>query len=128
MPATPLDLPARRNLLLAVKEAVRNAARHSQGDEISLQLRVESDQLTVVVADNGRGMPLGEATSRHGLRNMQERLADVGGVCHVASQPGEGSRITFTVPLAAAQPDQHRLTKFARHWFQKRKSSEKATS
>ncbi len=128
MPATPLDLPARRNLLLAVKEAVRNAARHSQGDEISLQLRVASDQLTVVVADNGRGMPLGEAPSRHGLRNMQERLADVGGVCHVASQPGKGSRVTFTVPLAAAQPDQNRLTKFARHCFQKRKSSEKATS
>ena len=128
MPATPLDLPARRNLLLAVKEAVRNAARHSQGDEISLQLRVASDQLTVVVADNGRGMPSDEATSRHGMRNMQERLADVGGVCHVASQPGEGSRITFTVPLAAMQPDQNRLSRFAKYLFQRRNSSEKATS
>ena len=128
MPATPLDLPARRNLLLAVKEAVRNAARHSQGDEISLQLRVTSEQLTVVVADNGRGMPPGEAASRHGLRNMQERLADVGGFCHVASQPGKGCQVTFAVPLAARQPEQSRLTKIAKHWFQKRKSPENATS
>lgn len=128
MPATPLDLPARRNLLLAVKEAVRNAARHSQGDEITLQLRVTSDHLTVVVADNGRGLPANEASSRNGLRNMQERLADIGGVCHVASQAGQGCQVTFTVPLVAPQPEPNRLVKTAQQLFARRKSSENRTT
>lgn len=128
MPATPLDLPARRNLLLAVKEAVRNAARHSQGDEITLRVRVTSTQLTVAVADNGRGLPASEASSRHGLRNMQERLADIGGVCHVASQPGQGCQVTFTVPLAAPQPEPNRWVKTARQLFARRKSSENRTT
>lgn len=128
MPPTPLDLPARRNLLLAVKEAVRNAARHSRGDEVSLQVRVTEDHLTVVVADNGRGLVPGDAPSRNGLRNMQERLADVGGICQVDSPPGEGCRVTFTVPLAAPKLEENRLLKTAKHLFQKRNGSKHSTT
>lgn len=128
LPATPLDLPARRNLLLAVKEAVRNAARHSQGDEVSLSVRVAGDHLTVVVADNGRGMKLDEAPARNGLRNMRERLADVGGVCHFATPPEGGTRIKFTVPLVMPKLEKNRFGKVARIVWGKRKASESAIS
>lgn len=128
MPPTPLDLPARRNLLLAVKEAVRNAARHSDGDEISLQVRVTEDELTVVVADNGRGIKSGAAPSRNGLRNMQERLADVGGVCRVESPPEGGCRVAFTVPLAPAKLEENRLIKTTKQLFQKGRGTKETTS
>ena len=39
LPDAPLDLPERRNYLLAVKEAIRNAARHSGSDEVTLKIR-----------------------------------------------------------------------------------------
>jgi signal transduction histidine kinase len=128
LPPIPLDLPARRNLLLAVKEAVRNAARHSQGDEVSLSVRVAADQLVVVVADNGRGLKLGDASARNGLRNMQERLADVGGVCHFATPPDGGTRITFTVPLATPKLEENRLVKIVRSFLGKPKSSQNIIS
>jgi signal transduction histidine kinase len=120
LPPTPMDLPARRNLLLAVKEAVRNAARHSGGDEVTLQVRVNESRLTVVVADNGRGFaPQAAAAARHGLRNMQERLADVGGVCEVVTPPNGGCRVTFSVPLATPQLRSHVLTRFFRQCFRR---------
>ena len=116
LPATPLDLPARRNLLLAVKEAVRNAARHSGGDELLLAVSMTDHRLTVVVADNGRGFaPEKMSGGRNGLRNMQERLLDVGGVCHLAAAPGKGCRITFTLPLGAAAQEGNWLVRRLQH-------------
>jgi signal transduction histidine kinase len=54
---------------------------------------------------------------------MRERLADVGGVCHVESRPDAGCRVTFAVPLAAPQLEQNRLAKIARHFFPKNNSA-----
>jgi signal transduction histidine kinase len=100
LPPTPLDLPARRNLLLAVKEAVRNAARHSGASELFLQIRVADEKLVVALEDNGtRFSPPAARSARNGLRNMGERLSDVGGVCRVTSTPTRGCRVVFSLPL-----------------------------
>jgi signal transduction histidine kinase len=100
-----MDLPARRNLLLAVKEAVRNAVRHSGGSELSIQIKVEQQQLEVVVTDNGKGLsPEAAHAGRNGLGNMVERLADVGGACRLTSAPGAGCRVSFVLPLVSPQP------------------------
>jgi signal transduction histidine kinase len=99
LPDCALDLPQRRNLLLAVKEAVRNAARHSQATEVNLVLRVAEQRLEIVVEDNGRGFALKNDDRRNGLANMRQRLADIGGTCLVTTAPGQGCRIAFSLPL-----------------------------
>ena len=100
LPPTPLDLPARRNLLLAVKEAVRNVAKHSGATELFLQIRVEDEKLVVTLEDNGVGFVAKTARSaRNGLRNMGERLSDIGGVCRIAGAPEKGCRVVFSLPL-----------------------------
>ena len=100
LPAIPLELPQRRNLMLAVKEAIRNAARHSGATEVSLQLVVQDNLLKVTVADNGRGFSPAElAGTRNGMVNMKQRLADIGGSFTLNTAPGQGCRISFTVPL-----------------------------
>jgi signal transduction histidine kinase len=101
LPPTPMDLPARRNLLLAVKEAVRNAARHSGASELFLQIRVADEKLVVVIEDNGtKFMPAAGRSERNGLRNMDERLSDIGGVCRVTATPTKGCRVAFSLPLS----------------------------
>jgi len=100
LPDIPLDLPQRRNLLLAVKEAIRNAARHSGADEVHLSLRVVDGSLEVVIEDNGKGfMPTDTQINRNGLVNMKHRLADIGGSFNLKAAPGKGCRIAFLVPL-----------------------------
>jgi signal transduction histidine kinase len=105
LPNVPLDLPARRNLLLAVKEALRNAASHSGASEVFLGVRVtEAEVLEVVVEDNGTGFSAGQVRAgRNGLSNMETRLAEVGGACEVASSPGAGCRVKLTVPVGGAR-------------------------
>ncbi len=94
------DLPFRRSLLLAVKEALNNAAKHSGATELQLQIRRQGDGLTVVVQDNGRGFDPAQAKSeRNGLANMNQRLNEVGGKCILSSQPGNGCRVEFYIPF-----------------------------
>jgi len=62
----------------------------------------------IVISDNGKGfVPAradGEASpgaeSGNGLRNMRQRLADLGGRCHLDSAPGQGATIRFVIPFS----------------------------
>jgi hypothetical protein len=103
----PQDLPTkdlsqftRRNLFLAIKEAINNAAKHSQATELTVHIELSGSRLHVVVADNGRGFdPAQAGRERHGLTNMKLRMAEIGGDCEVVTRPGEGCRVSFRAPL-----------------------------
>jgi signal transduction histidine kinase len=104
LPAIPLDLPQRRNLMLAVKEAVRNAARHSGAEVVRLKVEVVERSLTVVVEDNGKGFSAVEIRpGRNGMTNMQQRLADIGGSFTLTTKAGKGCRVVFSLPLPGGE-------------------------
>jgi signal transduction histidine kinase len=109
IPASAFDLPVRRNLFLAVKEALNNAAKHSQANELYLHIYRKEQKLVVTIEDNGKGFdPTDFKLERNGMTNMIQRMAEIGGACHVVSQPEMGCSIIFTVPL---KPEESRL------WF-----------
>ena len=125
LPPTPMDLPARRNLLLAVKEAVRNTARHSGASELFLQIRVADEKLVVALEDNGTHfVPPAAGSARNGLRNMDERLSDVGGVCRVTSTPARGCRVVFSLPLRPQPLAKNPLAALFGKLFRRRRASE----
>jgi len=100
MPDFPFDLGRRRNLFLAVKEALHNTVRHSGASELLLRIRRRANWIEVVIEDNGKGFdPALIDRERNGLTNMQKRAADAGGVCNVSSEAGGGCRVVLTVPL-----------------------------
>jgi signal transduction histidine kinase len=97
------DLPIRRNLLLAVKEALHNAAKHSEATELFLRIHRCGDGLLVVVEDNGKGFDLARASQeRNGLTNMAQRMSEVGGTFRLSGQPGTGCRVEFNLPVLHA--------------------------
>jgi signal transduction histidine kinase len=94
------DLPLRRSLLMAIKETVNNAVKHSEATELRLQIRWQGQRLVIVVQDNGKGFEPAKAKSgRNGLTNMLQRMNELGGTCRIASQPGKGCRVEFSIPL-----------------------------
>ena len=108
IPHVPFALPVRRNLFLAVKEALHNAAKHSQANELFLRIHWYGDRLIVSVEDNGRGFdPDRLASERNGMSNMTQRMAEIGGTFEISSQPGAGCLAVFNVVL----------TEERRHWF-----------
>jgi DNA-binding NarL/FixJ family response regulator len=100
MPSLDFDLPLRRSLLLAVKEAITNAAKHSGATQLLLKIQRQDSGLNVIVEDDGKGFdPAKSSGKRNGIGNMIQRMNEVGGRCAVVSEPGKGCRVEFSIPL-----------------------------
>jgi signal transduction histidine kinase len=95
-----LGLDVRRNLYLVFKEAVNNAARHSDCARAEIELRVEGARLRLTISDDGRGFDPAARTEGNGLLSMRRRAADLGGELSLESSVGVGSRVRLTIPLA----------------------------
>jgi len=97
-----ISVEARHNLFLAVKEALTNVVRHAHASEVQLQAGVTEESLTLTIKDNGKGFePAPAAAGADGLRNMQQRMAEIGGRFHIQSQIGAGTTISLTYFWAA---------------------------
>jgi signal transduction histidine kinase len=106
IPEIPFDLPTRRNLFLAVKEALNNAAKHSGADELFVRVRCHGERVIVIVEDNGRGFDSGQCSRMgNGLDNMVQRMNQTGGMCSIVSQPGAGCVATFIAKVKVAGSD-----------------------
>ena len=83
------------------QEALTNVARHASATRSKVALWIKNGQLKLCIRDNGQGFKpdmLGEGDGL-GLTNMHERAKLVGGSIDIQSQPGKGTRVSFTVPL-----------------------------
>jgi signal transduction histidine kinase len=109
-PAIALSAEARHHIFLAVKETLNNVVKHSHATEVSLQLKLDSDSLTLVIKDNGIGFISGNSngttqdrlSSGHGLANLRRRLEGIGGKCSIDSRPTQGTQVNLTIPARKA--------------------------
>ncbi len=93
-----------------IQEALTNVRKHAGAREAIVTLASNGpDQLRVVIADDGQGFipgPQRNGKARPlGLTSMRERVEALGGTCHVTSQPGSGTRVTATIPIARTRKE-----------------------
>lgn len=103
--ATGLSREAQVALLRAAQEAMANVRRHAGATSVTLGLARVDGGVRLEVADDGRGIAP-DAVEGQGLRGMRERARAAGGELQVDSEPGAGTRLTLTVPVAAAVADE----------------------
>lgn len=91
-------------------EAVNNARKHAAGACVTVQLGEADGSLRFAVRDDGPGFtpqPRAGTGAAHpagrGLRNVQARIAAVGGKITIRSVPGAGTTIEGSVPLPRQQ-------------------------
>lgn len=97
--ALKLDAPTRKSLFLIFKEAINNAAKYSSATAISIEFRKLTENLQVVIRDNGKGFDLQAASTGNGVRNMKERAISLKGNLDLRSEAGNGTTITLSIPL-----------------------------
>jgi signal transduction histidine kinase len=95
----PLDDPLAQ-LVLAAREAMTNAAKHSTADEISVYAEAGPETVAVFVRDRGVGFDPGTvAGDRRGIsESIEARMARAGGTATIFSQPGQGTEVELTLP------------------------------
>ncbi len=100
-----LSMPAevRHNLFMVVKEALNNVLRHSQATEVVLTVSVDDPAMSIIIADNGRGFAEKPAElGQDGLRNMSQRMDDIGGSFALQTAPVPAPRYAFRIHLPRA--------------------------
>ena len=104
-PAARLTPHLEAGLFRIAQEALNNAVRHALARRAWVELDVGTDEVTLVVKDDGRGFdperPPEDARGREGfgLTGMRERANLLGGTLSIESGPRRGTRVTVTVPL-----------------------------
>jgi signal transduction histidine kinase len=80
-------------------EAMQNVAKHAGfGAHVALRLDYLDGTLAVRMADDGRGFDPVRTAYGAGLRNIRDRIEDVGGFSTVTSDPGRGTVLTISLP------------------------------
>jgi signal transduction histidine kinase/phage shock protein PspC (stress-responsive transcriptional regulator) len=92
--------PAVDALLMAVREATVNGAKHSQADHVSIYVEVEPHSITAFVRDKGVGFCPGEvAADRRGIAlSVRDRVERAGGRAMLESVPGGGTEWELVMP------------------------------
>ena len=87
------------HLMLALREALSNVARHAGATETTVDLKVSGQTITLVVDDNGCGLDQRRVAGT-GLANLRERARLVGGTSEVGPRPGGGTRLRWSAHIA----------------------------
>lgn len=94
-----LPLDVEQMIFRMIQEALANIARHSQAGSAAIGLAFNKLDITCTINDDGIGFDPNENPSGFGIRSMQERAKSLGSAVTLESTPGNGTRISFTVPL-----------------------------
>ncbi len=101
-PAREVPTNVRHNVFLVVKEALQNIVKHARATEVWLRIRATGQGLRIVVEDNGSGFERApENAVADGLRNMKQRMSEIGGECRIQSRVGAGTEIIVELPSSA---------------------------
>ena len=104
-----LDDEAKIALYRIAQEALTNVERHSGATEVDINLRGHRRGATLRIADNGRGITASRSAASPGLglRNMQERMEQLGGTLSIRDAGANGTTIEATVPLSHMLPPEN---------------------
>lgn len=87
-------------LFLIAREALANAARHSDASKVDVVLKKSDGLVNLRVIDNGLGFdPTCAEGKGMGLNSMRERASNLGGSLVLESAPGRGTQVTAWIPL-----------------------------
>lgn len=101
-----LAAPVEIALYRITQEALNNISKHAQAKNVWIQVGV-NEHIKCCVKDDGVGFDVRAIFQEKGrvglgLRGVQERLAALGGKMSILSEPGKGTELQVTIPVAAA--------------------------
>ena len=93
-------------VLRVAQEALQNVRKHASAATVVVTTRVEGDEWTLEVRDDGRGFDVGAVAARgrrnFGLQFMRERAELIGARFDVRSRPDGGTVVRLAIPTGAS--------------------------
>jgi signal transduction histidine kinase len=97
--ARPIPVRTTDALYKIGQEAVANAIRHAQPNSLRILLGYETNEVQLVVEDDGIGFAGGVPSQGFGMQGMRKRAESISGILAIKSSPGDGTKVEVTAPL-----------------------------
>ena len=88
-------------LFRVTQELLNNIVKHAEATAIEISLDYQYDQFTIYISDNGKGFVQSTTPDQRsglGLKNIDSRVAMIGGKINVTSEPGKGTKAVIQIP------------------------------
>ena len=89
-------------------EALQNVAKHANARHVSVVLDLADGVLSFRIEDDGDGFDTTVTGPGHGLTNLSDRVAALGGALRIESSPGAGTTVIGRVPATVVSPEASR--------------------
>lgn len=87
----------RKNVLFFVKEAINNAAKYSNANQLKIIISTENNFIKIAITDNGIGFDV-TIIKGNGIGNMKNRIKDLNGTIEIVSTENNGTSIIAIIP------------------------------
>lgn len=84
-----------------LQESLNNIGRHARATAVRVELKIDREQLTMAIRDNGVGIFPGDRRKAHrfGLVGIEERITLLSGKLSIDSVPGHGTLLRISMPM-----------------------------
>ncbi len=90
----------RTHIFMIIKEALHNIVKHADAKSVCMSIQIDDNSLGCSIIDDGKGIPQHKNNNfGNGLRNMQQRIAEIGGQINIGPNPGKGTCVEMNVRL-----------------------------
>lgn len=89
------------NLFRVIQEAIQNVLKHAQATQLTINCQQTEGKISLAIQDNGIGMSETQTQSNesYGIRNMRNRIQEIGGQLSIQSAAGCGTTISIGLPI-----------------------------
>ncbi len=100
-----LESDAQGAIFYIVEEAITNARKHAKAKNLWIRIYQRGMSIITEIEDDGKGFDVAKVEAGYaersslGMLNLQERASLVGGKTIIQSTPGQGTKVTITVPI-----------------------------
>jgi PAS domain S-box-containing protein len=96
-----LPPPLEASMYRIVQEALSNIIKHAKAQNVTIQLWIHNDVLSLMIEDDGVGFIASEAQKEKGLglMNLETRVRLLNGVLTLDSYPNNGTTILIEIPI-----------------------------
>ncbi len=89
-----LPMDKRKNFYLIYKEAINNAYKYADSNNVNVSIAEQDNMLIMIITDNGKGFDIIENhLGGNGMKNMKIRAKEIGANIDITSWPGKGTRV-----------------------------------
>jgi len=94
----PMDPLIENTLYRAAQELLTNAIKHSEANQVSLQVVKSDTEITFMVEDNGKGLSVDKTNiTGSGLSNIRSRVENLNGNVFIDAMENRGTIVTIVI-------------------------------